>query len=72
MLWREYLFLVVNVLTNRPKISYQTKSNFLKLKISNINGKIVSMWCREEFSSILDAPTLWLLKGALKQDLLDI
>ena len=40
LLWREYLPSAVNVLTNSPKISDQTKREIFQLNLSQIDGKL--------------------------------
>ena len=39
-IWEEYLWSAVNILENRPKISYPTKRHDTQLNVFDINGKL--------------------------------
>ena len=63
LLWKEYLWLTVNVLKSCANISNITKSNFLQLSLFQINGTVVQTLCHAYLSSVWDPLTHWLPNG---------
>ena len=55
VLSRQYFSSGVNVLTNGPKILDTTKTDICKFKFSQNDRKILSNYCRADFSSVCDS-----------------
>ena len=64
-----YMWSVVNLLKDSPKISDLTKRDFSVLDLSDIHGKVAEKHRRAHFSSVLWPLTRWLQKGVLKEDI---
>ena len=72
ILRRKYLWQVVDMLKNSPKILSISKRNFYELNCLHSDQWIWQKWCHSDFSTVWSHLLCCLSKGPLKRDFLDI